>query len=95
MIVRIVKMTFRPENVNDFLKLFHNSENKIRHFAGCSFMELLQDTNKKNSFFTLSHWESENHLNQYRDSELFKTIWTATKTFFANKPEAWSLIGSP
>jgi hypothetical protein len=29
-------------------------------------------------------------LNQYRDSELFKSVWSFTKTLFSEKPQAWS-----
>ena len=39
---------------------------------------------------TYSHWESESALNQYRDSELFKSVWAFTKTLFSDKPVAFS-----
>ncbi|REG90588.1 putative quinol monooxygenase [Algoriphagus antarcticus] len=90
MLIRIVRMTFKPEAVEDFLENFHVNKKSIRNFPGCQHLELWQDENEKNIFLTHSHWESEEHLNQYRDSELFKSIWAFTKALFSEKPQAFS-----
>lgn len=90
MLVRVVRMTFREEAVKAFLENFEANKQKIRNFPGCSHLELWQDENNKNIFMTYSHWQSEESLNQYRDSELFKTVWPFTKTLFAEKPVAFS-----
>ena len=58
---------------------------------GCTHLELLNDTNTSNIFFTYSHWQTENDLNKYRKSELFKNVWGKTKVLFAAKPEVWSV----
>ena len=63
----------------------------IRSFDGCSHLELWQQAGTSNVFFTYSWWESEDHLNKYRFSELFKDTWAKTKALFAAKPEAWSV----
>lgn len=91
MIVRIVQMTFRHEEVTSFLSLFNERKSLIRNFEGCSHLDLLQDTHHPNVFFTYSIWLSEKHLNHYRFSELFKDTWAKTKVLFADKPNAWSL----
>jgi quinol monooxygenase YgiN len=91
MIVRIVKMSFHPEKVADFLAHFKLVESKIRNTAGIKMLTLYQDQNNKSQFFTYSHWESEEALNAYRKSEFFGEVWTFTKTLFNEKPEAWSL----
>ncbi|MEA5402030.1 antibiotic biosynthesis monooxygenase family protein [Arcicella sp. DC2W] len=90
MLIRIVRMTFHEEKVENFLAIFNASKHKIRHFEGCQHLELLQDKNFPNIFSTYSYWESENHLNNYRDSELFKNVWTSTKVLFVEKPIAFS-----
>ena len=36
MFVRIVKMSFKPDKVDEFLSNFENSKTKIRTFKGCS-----------------------------------------------------------
>jgi hypothetical protein len=91
MIVRIVKLSFKPEAVIDFKSLFEEYKTKIRGFEGCQFLELYQDKNHDNIFFTYSYWENQEALERYRHSPLFKLIWPATKAGFNAKPEAWTL----
>jgi heme-degrading monooxygenase HmoA len=83
-------MTFREEAIAAFLENFEANKQKIRNFPGCSHLELWQDENLKNIFLTYSIWENETAINQYRDSELFKSVWSYTKTLFAEKPVAFS-----
>jgi heme-degrading monooxygenase HmoA len=83
-------MTFQEDRVDDFLENFEKNKQSIRNFPGCEHLELWQDENEKNIFLTYSHWESEEALNQYRDSELFKTVWSFTKALFAARPVAFS-----
>lgn len=92
MIVRIVKMTFREEEIEAFTALFEERKALIRGFEGCLHLELWQDAHQPNVFCTYSHWESEAYLDKYRFSELFKETWKLTKALFAEKPEATSLI---
>lgn len=91
MIIRIVKMSFKPEKVSEFLKIFDESKQLIRNMPGCTHLELLNDVNEKNIFFTYSYWESENDLNNYRKSDVFIKVWTQTKVLFIAKAEAWSV----
>lgn len=91
MFVRIVKMTFDSTKIELFLENFNQNKEKIRNFEGCRLLELYRDKNKPNIFFTYSYWESEKNLDNYRNSELFKTVWAKTKVFFSEKPEAWSV----
>ncbi|MDI1321782.1 MAG: antibiotic biosynthesis monooxygenase [Algoriphagus sp.] len=90
MLIRIVRMTFRPEEVPAFLENFEANKSYIRNFPGCQHLELWQDTTQKNIFTTYSHWETEEALDQYRDSELFKSVWSFTKALFSEKPKAVS-----
>jgi autoinducer 2-degrading protein len=91
MIIRIVKMTFNPEKTADFLEVFNASKQYIVSMPGCQHLELLQDIHSSNIFFTYSYWETENDLNNYRNSELFKSVWAKTKLLFEKKAEAWSV----
>ena len=91
MLIRIVRMTFKPEEVDNFLQLFEESKDRIRHFEGCHHLELLKDYSANNILSTYSHWESEEALNNYRHSDLFKEVWTNTKSKFSAKPIAFSL----
>ncbi|HIN40271.1 MAG TPA: antibiotic biosynthesis monooxygenase [Flavobacteriales bacterium] len=91
MIVRLVKMIFKPDKMNDFDKIFDGSKEKIRSFDGCLFLELLRSEKEPNVYFTYSKWESEEKLENYRSSELFILTWSDTKMLFQEKPEAYSL----
>ncbi|MFT6838359.1 MAG: quinol monooxygenase YgiN, partial [Sediminicola sp.] len=52
MFVRIVKLTFKEENIASFEQIFEDSKQVIRNVEGCTFLELLQDRNNPNIFFT-------------------------------------------
>ncbi len=91
MFVRIVKMSFEPTKVSQFLANFENKKRLIRNFEGCEFLELYRDKNDSNVFFTYSYWDTEADLENYRQSELFKNVWQETKVLFNGKPEAWSV----
>lgn len=84
-------MSFEESKIESFLENFNNNKEKIRNFNGCNLLELYRDKNNTTTFFTYSYWESEKHLEQYRNSELFKKVWSKTKTMFNAKPEAWSV----
>jgi autoinducer 2-degrading protein len=91
MFVRIVKMSFDPSKIDIFLENFNKNKEKIRNFDGCRLLELYRDKIETSIFFSYSYWESEAHLDSYRNSELFKSVWAKTKTLFNEKPEAWSV----
>ncbi|PCI32548.1 MAG: antibiotic biosynthesis monooxygenase [Flavobacteriaceae bacterium] len=91
MFVRIVKLSFSPEHINTFLAIFEENKALIRKSPGCRLLELYRDQNDTDIFFTYSYWEKEQDLENYRHSELFKTVWASTKVLFNKKPEAWSV----
>jgi len=91
MIKRIVKLTFKTEYVDEFKELFASNQSAIVAFEGCHHLELWQDQQHSNLFFTYSLWDSVDHLNSYRNSLFFKKIWQQTKTKFENKAEAWTV----
>lgn len=92
MLIRIVKMTFKEECVNLFVSFFETRKNTIRAFDGCKHLELWQDAECKNVFFTYSVWENSDALLHYRSSLFFRDTWKQTKEYFDQKAEAWSLV---
>lgn len=94
MITRIVKMTFQANQVNVFVDLFYQTQPFIHQFEGCIKTELLQDKGNPQQYFTLSYWKSADDLENYRQSEFFKTTWRKVKPLFAAKAEAWTLINT-
>lgn len=92
MLTRIVKLHFHEDKVDSFLALFDQVVTKVNAFPGCHHMHMLRDLHSPSTFITYSQWENEKALNQYRDSELFQTIWPTIKPWFAEKAQAWSLV---
>jgi hypothetical protein len=88
MIVRIVKMHFQKDRVADFETMFQDIKKSIRQQPGCTLLELYQDADDSQCFFTYSYWNSEADLNNYRHSALFQEIWPKTKAMFDEKPTA-------
>ena len=85
-------MTFREDEIQSFKQIFAESAALIQSFEGCGEVKLMRDMSHNNVFFTLSKWETEEHLQIYRSSILFKTTWARVKPLFSEKAEAWSLL---
>lgn len=92
MLIRIVKLHFKEDKINDFLILFDTIKLEVSNFPGCNGMKLLQDIKNPNIVITYSSWVHKQALEEYRTSQLFNTIWPTIKVWFKVKPEAWSLI---
>ncbi len=91
-LIRIVRMHFTEAGVDEFLRIFEQNREKIRKFPGCTHLDLLRDVDEPNTFATLSHWDSEKSLEDYRKSELFASVWGRVKTLMAERSQAFSLV---
>ncbi len=85
-------MTFRQDEVENFLSFFKKAKPKINAFQGCESVELYRDQGLSNVFYTHSIWIDQEHLEDYRSSDFFKKTWAETKLLFAEKPQAYSLV---
>lgn len=91
-ILRIVRLSFDENKTNEFIEIFQSTKNQIRSFEGCTHLELMKDLQNPNVFYTYSKWKSDEALESYRNSALFKETWSKTKLLFNDKPSAFSLI---
>lgn len=91
MLTRIVKSDFKHGNIDSFMQIFEETKQYILDFEGCISLELFQDLENPNIFFTYSKWKSKKYLELYRSSDFFKKVWGKTKLLFNEKPEAWSV----
>jgi heme-degrading monooxygenase HmoA len=91
MLIRIVRMHFTEQGGKEFLEIFNAHKEAIRHFPGCSHLQLLKDIRDPNSYTTLSYWEKPESLENYRNSELFENVWSRVKPLFSRRTEAFSL----
>lgn len=92
MIVRVVKMTFRPEEVGTFQVLFEGWRHRIIEFPGCQHLELLHDQADPRVFFTYSVWDGPADLEAYRTSDVFAGVWPVVKELFAARAAAWTVV---
>ncbi len=90
MIVRLVRLSLRPDALDAFHALFAASCETIRQFPGCLRLELLEDVDTPTVRTTYSLWESAEALDAYRQSAYFKSVWRQTKPLFASPAEAHS-----
>ncbi|MFT4543911.1 MAG: autoinducer 2-degrading protein [Bacteroidia bacterium] len=90
MITRLVQLNFQEHLVDEFLTMFDITGSKIRAFEGCNSVDLVRDKYKPYVFFTISKWDSEEALEAYRQSELFKKTWKNTKALFSLPAHAWT-----
>ncbi|GAB4021946.1 putative quinol monooxygenase [Spirosoma koreense] len=92
MLTRIVRMTFQEDKLADFHTIFDRSKHHIRAFPGNHHLELLYDPDHPNVRITYSLWASADALEAYRQSDLFRTTWVASKALFAERPIAFSAV---
>ena len=90
MLVRIVRMAFAPDAVDQFLERFDHAAARIRSFPGCQHLELWRDADAPSVCTTYSHWSSAEALETYRESDLFRSTWSTIKPLFADRPQAHS-----
>lgn len=88
--IRIVKLSFKEEYIENFLLLFEERKQRIRNFEGCNYLELWQDKSEKGVFYTYSIWQEPSDLENYRISDLFQDTWTQVKQWFSHPPQAFS-----
>lgn len=88
MITRIVKLTFNANYCEEFEHQFPAVRKIVENSKGCRGVQL-QKANKQ-LYFTISKWDDETALNDYRKSANFQEIWSKFKANFSEKPEAWT-----
>lgn len=90
MLIRIVRMHFQPEQLNNFRQIFEESKPYILEMPGCLMVELWQDADEPAVMITHSHWVDRESLNAYRSTPFFREVWGRTKALFQEKPQVFS-----
>ena len=91
MITRLVKLNLKPDKAEEFELVFNQNKPLIDSFEGCQTTNLFKISGADSQYFTISYWESEEHLENYRVSALFKSTWSRVKPLFAAKAQAFTL----
>ena len=90
MLIRIVRLTLAPNRVSDFRDHFRKVAPVIREQPGCVHLELWRDADYPNVMITHSHWQHDDDLQAYRESDVFRNAWRTVKPMFAARPQAFS-----
>ena len=93
MITRLVKLSLQIEKAAEFETIFYQSQAHIENFNGCQKTNLFKVTGNQAQYFTISYWDNDQALENYRASALFKDVWSRVKPLFSGKAEAWTLNG--
>jgi quinol monooxygenase YgiN len=90
-LTRVVKLTLAPEHIETFKQVWISHKSGIATMQGCISLQAFQDHKEPHIFFTISQWENEHALDNYRYSEFFKKLWSTVKPLFTEKAMAHSL----
>ena len=91
-IIRIVRLSFEPKHIKTFLNIYNDKKSTILAFDGCRQLQLKQDFNQSNVYYTYSHWDSNLDLENYKASNFFEVTWAQTKLLFNDRPQAFTLV---
>lgn len=94
MILRIVRMSFDPYRIDNFLDYFATIKPDIENFEGCRKVDMYRDAEDENVIYTVSIWEDESSLEKYRESNIFRGRWEIVTEWFNEKPQAFSLVNT-
>ncbi|MDH3651032.1 MAG: antibiotic biosynthesis monooxygenase [Saprospiraceae bacterium] len=93
--IRLVKLTVKPDQIQTFKEIFHSNSKVIARQAGCSILELWQDQENPQIFYTYSQWQSADCLESYRASPFFGALWIKVKPLFEQGAQVWNLNHVP
>jgi len=88
-------MTIRSEERERFIQLFEIHREAISSMPGCQSLQIFHDLDSTCVFFTVSNWQTDDHLQQYRNSMVFKSLWPEVKSLFQSSAEAWTVNEIP
>ncbi len=92
MIVRIVRLPADPAKFDELAELYKNGAKVVRSWPGSLKLELFQDADDPYTLVTISHWESEEALQDYRHSDYFRGFWPKVRASLRNSASAETLI---
>jgi quinol monooxygenase YgiN len=90
MLIRLVRMRFRPDAVDTFLALYERASPTIQRQPGCRSVQLVRQIDDPAAFATWSVWDDAAALDAYRTSDFFRSFWPEVKALFRGAAEAVS-----
>ncbi|WP_236978647.1 antibiotic biosynthesis monooxygenase [Membranihabitans maritimus] len=91
-LIRIVNLYFHGEYSSTFVDKFEEYKPKLLEHEGCLGVKLYNECNAVGDFVTISTWSNQKYLDIYRESQLFRTMWSSIKPYFRKEAKAISTI---
>ena len=88
MIIRKVDLEINKESLKDFETIFTERNPYLNKVEGCHRVELVKNPDIEFGYSTISLWDSEETLNNYRNSDYFSQTWKMLKPLFSSKAKA-------
>jgi quinol monooxygenase YgiN len=88
MIIRKVDLEINKENLKAFENIFTERNPSLNNVEGCHRVELVKHPDVEYGYSTISLWDSEEALSDYRNSDYFNQTWKMLKPLFASKAKA-------
>jgi quinol monooxygenase YgiN len=76
----LVMSKFPPGNRREFINSFNISPEFEECRKNCAFCQLFEDVGEQNCFLWVELWQNEKALDEYLESDRFKTIMGAVET---------------
>ncbi len=92
MIVRVVHLPADPEKFDELAELYERGAKVVRSWPGALKLELFHDSEEPYTLVTISHWESEEALQDYRHSEYFRGFWPKVRATLRGRASAETLV---
>ena len=92
MLIRLVRLPASEASLPRLRAVLAEVMPTVRQQRGCTHLELLADHDQPTVLYTLSHWNSDNDLQRYRQSEIFAQVWPRLKAELGDRPSAVSLV---
>lgn len=90
MLIRLVRMRFRPDQAEEFLRLYAANRMTIAGQPGCLSVRLVREIDDPAAFATWSTWHDADALETYRTGAFFRGFWPQVKALFRAPAEAAS-----
>ena len=91
MITRIVKISIKQQNQNDFKNYINEVRPIMADFKGCEHIEILKDKSNSNTFSIYSIWKNEKLLEHFRSSEMSGEFNRTIEKWLEKQIQAWTV----
>ena len=88
MFMRFVRLSVKPELMDDYVKFFEEVDSKALHeIDGCLFAGLIRPENKSKDCIALTLWKSADHARSYEESGQYARLLDQNRPYLIDSSE--------